>query len=69
MPKHISAVTERNALEFYEGILNRVRINIAKQVLEHVEMTKEQFAIFEDYFVTKVSWNVHIQPSLHQSPS
>ena len=67
MPKKrtLRSPTERDALEFYEGILNRVRINLAKQVLAHVEMTPEQFAVFQDYFITKVSWNVEIAPPLH----
>ncbi len=70
MPKQKSlrAPTDREALEFYEGILNRVRINIAKQVLEHVEMTPEQFLVFQDFFLTKVSWNVEVQTPLHYVP-
>ena len=67
MPKQrtLVAPTERDALEFYEGILNRVRINLAKQVLAHVEMTPEQFAVFQEFFISKVSWNVEVQPPLH----
>jgi hypothetical protein len=70
MPKQkaLRAPTDREALEFYEGILNRVRINIAKQVLEHVEMTPEQFLVFQDFFLTKVSWNVEVQTPLHYVP-
>ena len=70
MPKQKSlrAPTDREALEFYEGILNRIRINIAKQVLEHVEMTPEQFLVFQDFFLTKVSWNVEVQTPLHYVP-
>lgn len=66
MPKQKSLVapTERDALEFYEGILNRVRINLAKQILTHVEMTPEQFAVFQEFFITKVSWNVEVAPPL-----
>ncbi len=71
MPKQkaLRAPTDKEALEFYEGILNRVRINIAKQVLEHVEMTPEQFLVFQDFFLTKVSWNVEVQTPLHQEDS
>jgi hypothetical protein len=67
MPKQktLRAPTDKEALEFYEGILNRVRINLAKQVLEHVEMTPEQFLVFQDFFLTKVSWNVEVQTPLH----
>jgi hypothetical protein len=70
MPKQKSlrAPTDREALEFYEGILNRIRINIAKQVLEHVEMTPEQFLVFQDFFLTRVSWNVEVQTPLHHVP-
>lgn len=70
MPKHraLRFPTDKDALEFYEGVLNRVRINIAKQVLEYVEMTPEQFLIFQDYFLTRVSWNVEVQTPLHCVP-
>lgn len=69
MPKKrvptLSAVTEKDAIEFYEGILNRVRLHIAKQIVEYVQMTDEQFAVFQDYFITKVSWNLAVQTPLH----
>lgn len=73
MPKKrvptLSAVTEKDAIEFYEGILNRVRLHIAKQIVEYVHMTDEQFSVFQDYFITKVSWNVAVQTPLQASSS
>jgi hypothetical protein len=71
MPKKrtptLASVTIKDAVEFYEGVLNRVRLHIAKQIIEYVQMTDEQFAVFQDYFITKVSWNVELLTPLGMS--